>query len=132
MAGLGALLLPAQQDRRLVGLLRIAVAACLALLLPFVLFTRAALLLAVLGARVVELGGGSFAFGGTRVGVVLPRPAIAVQSARVQFDDLLHVPKQLAIVADRQQAATPLLQLFVRSEERRVGKECRSRWSPYH
>ena len=23
-------------------------------------------------------------------------------------------------------------QLFIRSEERRVGKECRSRWSPYH
>ena len=23
-------------------------------------------------------------------------------------------------------------QLTVRSEERRVGKECRSRWSPYH
>src|SRR5688572_33108020 len=23
-------------------------------------------------------------------------------------------------------------QLFTRSEERRVGKECRSRWSPYH
>src|SRR5258708_32966280 len=22
--------------------------------------------------------------------------------------------------------------LFIRSEERRVGKECRSRWSPYH
>ena len=22
--------------------------------------------------------------------------------------------------------------LFFRSEERRVGKECRSRWSPYH
>ena len=21
---------------------------------------------------------------------------------------------------------------FMRSEERRVGKECRSRWSPYH
>ena len=21
---------------------------------------------------------------------------------------------------------------YVRSEERRVGKECRSRWSPYH
>ena len=21
---------------------------------------------------------------------------------------------------------------FLRSEERRVGKECRSRWSPYH
>ena len=24
------------------------------------------------------------------------------------------------------------LELGVRSEERRVGKECRSRWSPYH
>src|SRR5256886_6067242 len=24
------------------------------------------------------------------------------------------------------------LEVFVRSEERRVGKECRSRWSPYH
>ena len=24
------------------------------------------------------------------------------------------------------------LQVFERSEERRVGKECRSRWSPYH
>ena len=24
------------------------------------------------------------------------------------------------------------VQFFQRSEERRVGKECRSRWSPYH
>src|SRR2546426_12695392 len=27
---------------------------------------------------------------------------------------------------------TPVLLLTARSEERRVGKECRSRWSPYH
>ena len=26
----------------------------------------------------------------------------------------------------------PLLKELGRSEERRVGKECRSRWSPYH
>ena len=26
----------------------------------------------------------------------------------------------------------PRFLVFVRSEERRVGKECRSRWSPYH
>ena len=26
----------------------------------------------------------------------------------------------------------PLIEIFPRSEERRVGKECRSRWSPYH
>ena len=25
-----------------------------------------------------------------------------------------------------------ILMFLVRSEERRVGKECRSRWSPYH
>ena len=25
-----------------------------------------------------------------------------------------------------------LLLMLIRSEERRVGKECRSRWSPYH
>ena len=25
-----------------------------------------------------------------------------------------------------------LLSMLLRSEERRVGKECRSRWSPYH
>ena len=29
-------------------------------------------------------------------------------------------------------ACEPLLKLVKRSEERRVGKECRSRWSPYH
>ena len=29
-------------------------------------------------------------------------------------------------------AALPRLQCTTRSEERRVGKECRSRWSPYH
>ena len=27
---------------------------------------------------------------------------------------------------------TGYLEHFARSEERRVGKECRSRWSPYH
>ena len=26
----------------------------------------------------------------------------------------------------------PLIVRYIRSEERRVGKECRSRWSPYH
>ena len=31
-----------------------------------------------------------------------------------------------------QQAVGRGLRVLVRSEERRVGKECRSRWSPYH
>ena len=28
--------------------------------------------------------------------------------------------------------ALTIISLCIRSEERRVGKECRSRWSPYH
>ena len=32
----------------------------------------------------------------------------------------------------RSQVKTLLQKGQVRSEERRVGKECRSRWSPYH
>src|SRR2546422_10545797 len=33
---------------------------------------------------------------------------------------------------DPRKCATPSVICIVRSEERRVGKECRSRWSPYH
>src|SRR2546426_12296123 len=36
----------------------------------------------------------------------------------------------LHVVAEAQQRGG--MAAFVRSEERRVGKECRSRWSPYH
>ena len=35
---------------------------------------------------------------------------------------------QYSFIADEVKAALD----EVRSEERRVGKECRSRWSPYH
>jgi len=46
-------------------------------------------------------------------------------------------PVAIAAVAAKLREATPgpfALNLWVsnRSEERRVGKECRSRWSPYH
>src|SRR5258708_13652824 len=37
-----------------------------------------------------------------------------------------------AIVARRRPDAYPPQGEIPRSEERRVGKECRSRWSPYH
>src|SRR3712207_8310564 len=35
---------------------------------------------------------------------------------------------EMGFIAARTRSTSPLL----RSEERRVGKECRSRWSPYH
>ena len=45
-------------------------------------------------------------------------------------ESVLEVPYLLQMQKD---AYTSFLQAGVaRSEERRVGKECRSRWSPYH
>ena len=38
----------------------------------------------------------------------------------------------LKVVAFMKQVAEELRMGGNRSEERRVGKECRSRWSPYH
>ena len=64
--------------------------------------------------------------------------AVQQPSARQQLQDI-HTPqsidqelarltKDLELTPEQQQQVRPLL----RSEERRVGKECRSRWSPYH
>ena len=48
-----------------------------------------------------------------------------VQATNVARYDLDVVEVQSSIIAD-------LAEVNRRSEERRVGKECRSRWSPYH
>src|SRR3989454_9195469 len=46
------------------------------------------------------------------------------------------IPAAIAVNPDHVPMACPRLALpklaLMRSEERRVGKECRSRWSPYH
>src|SRR5256885_10344458 len=54
---------------------------------------------------------------GERAPELIAAHGIAITSQRIADD--LHGPLALAL-------------LPVRSEERRVGKECRSRWSPYH
>ena len=52
--------------------------------------------------------------------------------------DLAQIELELCVeknpsIADNQVAEVEQAQALVaRSEERRVGKECRSRWSPYH
>ena len=49
------------------------------------------------------------------------------------FDDFdVNSNKLGSTVAKRNERLSKLLDGVARSEERRVGKECRSRWSPYH
>jgi len=49
---------------------------------------------------------------------------------RIIVDSVGSLPVQLA--AGACDSSQPAINQRVRSEERRVGKECRSRWSPYH
>src|SRR5438045_4229506 len=55
-----------------------------------------------------------------------PFPDIAFQQTTPALPDLIHLNPRPG-KTDAAPAA-----LVLRSEERRVGKECRSRWSPYH
>ena len=46
-----------------------------------------------------------------------------------------HYEKTISVCAEsaeQAKAKTEIILFDTRSEERRVGKECRSRWSPYH
>src|SRR5258705_11734445 len=58
------------------------------------------------------------------------------RAGRIHLGAIFHAANALAAVLVLELAQVGLhgpLQLFNgRSEERRVGKECRSRWSPYH
>ena len=49
--------------------------------------------------------------------------------SKIEACDKLSIAK---LTSHKQIVATFGKPLAVRSEERRVGKECRSRWSPYH
>ena len=49
-----------------------------------------------------------------------------IMAARLQLNDLKH------LLTEAQKDIDDVKYLHKRSEERRVGKECRSRWSPYH
>ena len=48
----------------------------------------------------------------------------------VRYEELTIEGRNAVIEAFR--AGKTIDKVFIRSEERRVGKECRSRWSPYH
>ena len=61
----------------------------------------------------------------------LQRGIVARQTAPHAAADVVARSAKLAD-AFRDAGATVVLVNVARSEERRVGKECRSRWSPYH
>ena len=52
---------------------------------------------------------------------------LVILDIQIPFLNGLEVLKEI-----RKKSNLPVLMLLCRSEERRVGKECRSRWSPYH
>src|SRR5258708_23063047 len=54
------------------------------------------------------------------------------EHAGIRLAQLSRARVVLATLRPRVELAGGLLQPLDRSEERRVGKECRSRWSPYH
>src|SRR2546422_4891348 len=59
------------------------------------------------------------------------RPLLRDQAQRLRE---IRLPEDLALLQRHAAGAEDrgCLRVITRSEERRVGKECRSRWSPYH
>ena len=50
-------------------------------------------------------------------------------NALIKWAESAQLPKEVVLSEAEHITDTSI---YVRSEERRVGKECRSRWSPYH
>ena len=72
-------------------------------------------------------------------GSVDPLRDVSVINTELILADLESVDKRLARTKNQAKsgnrtliAELAMLERTTRSEERRVGKECRSRWSPYH
>src|SRR2546422_10819987 len=69
------------------------------------------------------------------LGIPLAHPKAPVRWFAHVLDALVRVKCRHALFGEAEVVGAvevTLLGLRIRSEERRVGKECRSRWSPYH
>ena len=61
-----------------------------------------------------------------------PRKVIVLSDVLFSFDGMSETALTFKIKALKKLGQKAYAQSVYRSEERRVGKECRSRWSPYH
>src|SRR3712207_4512738 len=89
-----------------------------------------------LRGKTVVVGGGVVLAASYEAKACGVRTAMGGRQARALCPDLVVVPPRMSAYSDASKAVfevfedtTPLVE---RSAERRVGKECRSRWSPYH
>src|SRR3712207_1222693 len=65
--------------------------------------------------------------------VVTAKKRLQLQSQKLEQQVVkLDTQARTALAAGKEDLARAALERKQRSEERRVGKECRSRWSPYH
>ena len=90
----------------------------------------------MVGKKVAVVGGGNVAMDAARTALrlgaethIVYRRSEEELPARVEE---VHHAKEEGIIFDLLSNPVEILEDEERSEERRVGKECRSRWSPYH
>jgi len=107
-----------------------------ALAAAYVIAIGLGLVFTILAARILGDSYGALARL-TSFYLILTVPGLALQAAvarEVAVGDLGAPPALAASLRGwlRQIAILGAVVVVVRSEERRVGKECRSRWSPYH
>ena len=64
----------------------------------------------------------------------LSKKALSLKQARQEAPDFQMPPEYNETITSERKISDKKYEIDVRSrsEERRVGKECRSRWSPYH
>ena len=55
-----------------------------------------------------------------------------LENIKAQNDDISYLDVMAMVSGAIRPAGESYREQLFRSEERRVGKECRSRWSPYH
>ena len=77
--------------------------------------------------------GGATAANQYEGGYISGGKGLAIQDVITGGDGRNNIPRRMALkLADGSTKFIDRRGTEVRSEERRVGKECRSRWSPYH